>query len=585
MNPKTAESVDSAVLEPPREKVGVAALVRLLGAHRGALAWSSVLTITASLLRLAVPLLAMRAVENQDGRVAAIVALAALFALQAGASSVGAYLLQRTSESVVLRLRRALVPRLLSARVRLHDEHRVGDLLSRATTDVGAIREVVMRGLVDLLTGTVTIIGAMALMIWLDWRLFLLTVLPVTIGVALVFTVLAGIRAAALRAQASLGAFAADMERALSAIRTVKANNAEPREAKRIGGHADDSYTAGVRVAKLESLVTPAMELAANGSMLVVVLVGGMRVADGSTSLGQLVAFLMALMYTVMPLAGIFGIASMVQKGLASLGRIQEVVSAPAESGRTAPAAVPEPAATAPALEFRNVSFSYGRGLALSGASFQVEAGTFTALVGLSGAGKSTVFSLAERFYEPQDGEILINGVPVDRFPSPQAVRSRTALVEQSCPVLHGTLRENLVYGRPDATDEEIADVVHRVRLDGLIAKLPRGLDTLVGDHGSALSGGERQRVAIARAVLRRPGLLLLDEPTSALDPVNEAALSAVIKEVSTSCATLVIAHRISTIRQAEKIIVLDAGKVVGVGSHDDLVRDNTFYQALALSR
>ncbi|MBZ4318586.1 ABC transporter ATP-binding protein [Streptomyces huiliensis] len=597
------EKTPSGTPAPPTPSgARVADFVRLVVPHRAALAWSSLLTVAAALLRLAVPVLAMRAVQREGDRPVLLAALAALFVLQAGASSAGAYLLQRTSESVVLRLRNRLVPRLLFSRIGTHDTRRVGDLLSRATTDLTLIREVVMHGLVDLLTGTVTVVGAVGLMLWLDWRLFLLTVLPVTLATALVFSVLSGIRAATHRAQVSAGFFASDLERALSAIRTVKANNAEAREAERIGRHARDSYAAGVRVAALESLVSPAMELAANGSMVLVVLVGGLRAADGATTLPHLVAFLMAVMYAVMPLAAIFRTAGTIQKGLASLGRVREVESAPVEPGAgeaagsggpasAGRAAVPiaRPPGEPPALEFRNISFAYpaeggNPNPALSHVSFRVPPRSYCALVGLSGAGKSTVFSLVERFHEPQEGRILLHGVDVADFPSPQSVRARTALVEQNCPVLHGTLRENLVYGRPDATARDVADVLERVRLDGLVARLPRGLDSLVGEHGCALSGGERQRVAIARALLRKPALLLLDEPTSALDAVNEAALAEVVDEVSASCATLVIAHRMSTVRRAGRIVVLDAGRVVGTGSHADLVRGNSFYRALALS-
>lgn len=242
------------------------------------------------------------------------------------------------------------------------------------------------------------------------------------------------------------------------------------------------------------------------------------------------------------------------------------------------PGLVPD---SAPAIEFRDVWFGYGEAPVLRGVTFRVPARGHIALVGPSGAGKSTVLELTERFYEPDDGLISFGGRDVRTIPRTMA-RGWVNLVEQNTPVLHGTLRDNIVYAAPDAPEARIDEVVVAAGLRDLVDSLPAGLATPVGDHGVLLSGGERQRVAIARALLPRPAVLLLDEPTSQLDSVNERALTGVMRTIARQRALLVIAHRISTVRAADHIVVLREGQVIAEGSHDELLRTCAFYRGLA---
>jgi ATP-binding cassette subfamily C protein len=267
------------------------------------------------------------------------------------------------------------------------------------------------------------------------------------------------------------------------------------------------------------------------------------------------------------------------------VARIQETERLPIEPPDP-PGALPLAGAAPATVTFENVTFRYREEPPdiHRGVSFDIPAGGMTAFVGPSGAGKTTVFSLIERFYEVESGRILLDGIDVRDWPIAE-LRAAIGYVEQDAPVLSGPLRENLLYGAPDATEDELREVVATARLDGLVAQLPEGLDTAVGHRGTKLSGGERQRVAIARALLRRPRLLLLDEATSQLDAVNEAALRDTIADVADRTTVLVVAHRLSTVAMADRIVVMDAGEVRAVGTHRELVEGDPLYAELAATQ
>jgi ABC-type multidrug transport system fused ATPase/permease subunit len=329
-------------------------------------------------------------------------------------------------------------------------------------------------------------------------------------------------------------------------------------------------------------------ELAIQFAFLAVLATGAAQVATHAISVGTLVAFLMYILFLMGPISQLTVAVTQYQVGAAAVTRIEEARQLDAE-----PAAAAEP--TGPAgrssdgplsIRFEDVRFSYRPELpgAHQGVSFTVPAGGMTAFVGPSGAGKTTVFSLIERFYEPDAGRILADGTELRDWPL-TALRAAIGYVDQDAPVLSGTLRENLLFGAPEASAADLDQVLAVARLQELTARLPDGLDTFVGHRGTRLSGGERQRVAIARALLRHPRLLLLDEATSQLDAINEAALRDTITDVAQLITVLVVAHRLSTVTMADRIIVMDAGQVQATGTHAELVAASPLYAELAATQ
>ncbi|MEU7133429.1 ABC transporter ATP-binding protein [Streptomyces sp. NPDC046261] len=575
-----AEGEEEAEEEATR-RVGIRDLLRVTQGHRKALFLALALSLVAAAMGLAQPMLATKTINEFSHHrpyLLLTVVLGVVFVVEAIVSACAHYSLERTSEGIVLGLRQRLVGKLLRLPMRRYERHRLGDLLTRTTSDTTLLRDSLAYDLSEVVVGAFVIVGGISMMIWLDASLFLIVLVIVGAIGGLTMLLLAGIRKAVEDAQDSLGAMSAELERALSAIRTVRVMRAEDREQERIGRMARQAYEQNLQAAKRDAVVGPAMTLAMHGSMMAVLVVGGIRVAGGESSLADMVGFLLYITYISAPMANIFDVMATLQKGLAALQRIEAVAQQPGEDDATpAPAPVPAPPApdaATPAVELRDVGFGYEPGRpVLHDVSFTVPRNTHVALVGPSGAGKSTVFGLLARFHEPDRGQILLDGVDITTGMSREQCRSMMSLVEQNAPVLHGTLRENIAYARPEATDEELRRVITLASLDELVRRLPRGLDTPVGEHGDMLSGGERQRVAIARALLPRPRLLLLDEPTSQLDAANEAALTRTIEQITQECTLLVIAHRPSTIRAADAVVALESGRVVATGTHEEVAR------------
>ena len=576
-------------LRPHAGVLGIVALISLVGAGV-TLAQPALVSQVVSAVGEARPL---------TGLVVLLVALVVVGALVSGASQ---YLLQRTAEAVVRATRHELVGRLLRLPIAEYDTRRIGDLVSRVGSDTTLLRSVVTSGLVEGLAGAVVFVGAIVAMALLDPLLLGLTLLVVALATLVVVTLGGRIQRLALVAQTQVGVLAAGVARALPAIRTIRAARATEREVAALRSLADDTYATGVRLARVMALIEPVIGVALQAAFILVLAVGGYRVASGSLTVADLIAFILYLFLMVMPLGSVFSAYTSVQNALGAVIRIREITDLPEEDAGSEPAqpcddqpvrmplaAVNGPAgsrlegfgASVPLVEFDRVSFGYGSTPVLHEVSFAVPAGSRTAVVGPSGAGKTTLLSLLARFYDPSSGAIRLAGVDVADL-GREHVRSWLGYVEQDAPVLAGTIRENLVLGAPDASDEQCEHVLDQVRLTGILRRDPLGLAAQVGEDGILLSGGERQRLAIARALLAAPRLLLLDEPTSSLDSRNEVALREAVDAVAGERTLIIVAHRLATVADADQIVVMDAGRVQAVGRHAELLDTSPLYRELA---
>ncbi|MFD7118188.1 ABC transporter ATP-binding protein [Streptomyces sp. NPDC059922] len=582
----------SAPAQPPEPPATppLRVLLRYARPHRTVLLATLLLVLAASATGLVQPLVAQHVLDGlSDGRgvLGPVLLLAALVVLGAGLTGLQSWWQQRTSERVVRQIRRDLVFRLIRLRVPELDRRPPGDLISRVTSDSALVQNAATEGLVMVSNGVLSILGAVVLMGVVHLGLLGVTA-AVLIAVALVMVlVLPRIREAVARAQESVGAVGAALDRTLGAARTVKANGAEGRETERAGDAIEGAYRAGLAGARYVALVKVLSGVSIQAAFLAVLGVGGALVASGSLEASALIAFLLYVFYLASPVGSLVAGLSMLQQGLGAVGRIEQVKHMPVEDDvddlRDPRAIVAAPGA--PPVEFRDVRFSYpGRAPALRGISYTVPGGTQTALVGLSGAGKTTMFALLQRFHEPAAGQILIDGVDIATLPRSE-VRRRIAYVEQESPVMAGTIGDNLRYAATGASDEDIAEVLRLTRLDTLIDRLPDGLRTEVGNRGVTLSGGERQRLAIARALLRRPEVLLLDEATAQLDASNERALRDAVDQAARRCTVILIAHRLSTVTGADQIVVLEHGLVRAAGTHAELVEADVLYRELASSQ
>jgi ABC-type multidrug transport system fused ATPase/permease subunit len=579
-NPKSRE------YRGPRAKL--TDLLPYLKDHRRTLVLALALSVLGSLLALGQPLLIGQLItavqESLDTSVLAwlIVVLVITSAL---VNAFQYYLLYKTGEGVVLSTRKALIARMLRLPIWQYDRRRIGDLVSRVGSDSTLLKAVLTQGLVDALGGLIQFVGAIVVMAFIDPILLGTTLVVVSIAVGAISLTGRRIRSATTKAQMRVGEMSAAVERALSAIRTIRASRAEERETEEIYKSAEAAYDQGLSIARLSAVVAPIAQVAFNSAFIIVLGLGGLRVASGSTTIASLVTFVILLVFMIGPLISAFGAYTSIMGALGALARIKEIMILDEEE--TGSDNVPRKSTNSTAIEFQNVHFHYAPDEGeesddiITGIDINIARGARVALVGPSGAGKSTIFSLIERFYEPTEGRILLDGQPVTEF-SRESLRQQLGYVEQDAPVLAGSLKDNLLLGKADATDEELESVLRQVNLSEVLKRDTKGLGAQVGEDGIMLSGGERQRLAIARALLASPEILLLDESTSALDGPNEQRMREAIDAVAHDRTLLVIAHRLSTVVDSDQIIVLEHGKVVGIGTHSELVKTTPLYADLA---
>lgn len=561
---------------------------------RAALIAVVVLSIVGAVASLVQPVLVNGVIEAVGaGHALApfIVGLVAVVLLSSVVGAVQQYLLGRTAETMVRSLRHALLDRLLRLPTSSYGRHRTGDLVSRVGADTDSVRAALTGGIVDAVGGVLVIVGSAAAMIWLDPLLFVVALGVLAGAIVTVVAASGKIQELSRRVRESTGAMSSGVERALSALTTVRAAGATDSEAAALKDDADRAWRASLRSVRLEAILWPMSGLAVQVAFLVVLGLGGARVAAGELSVANLVAFLMFLFMLMMPVGQLFGAITSVAEALGALARIDEVMSEDPEDAADSPVpgARPDLSGAVPAVEFDGVVFAHDDAEqrptpnrpVLDGVSFVADAGRTTALVGPSGAGKSTILALIERLHDPRRGIVRVGGADV-RDLDRSNLRRHIAYVEQSVPVLAGTIRANLTLGLADVPDDRCRSALASVRLLDRIDAHGDGLDATLGDRGIGLSGGERQRLAIARALLSDRPLLLLDEPTASLDSRNERALQAAIDTASRSRTVIIVAHRLATVAGADRIVVVDEGRVRATGTHRELMELSDLYRDLA---
>jgi ABC-type multidrug transport system fused ATPase/permease subunit len=605
-------------------------LVPYLLAQKGLLALALVLGAVSALAALLQPVFVGQIIERVQSAsplgllVGGLIALVVISAILDGLQH---YTLQRMGEGVVLHARKSLISKILFLPIPEFDRRRSGDMVSRIGSDTTLLRAVLTQGFVEAMSGLLVFFGALIGMLIIDPILFLATFAVLAVALLVVVYVSGRMRPIVTQAQEKVGDLAASVDRAISGVRTIRAAGAAEREAQVITGQAESAYSLGLKIAKLSAFVVPVSFIALQASFLVVLGFGGYRVATGATTIAQLVMFIIFVFLMITPLGQAFGAIAAINQALGALGRIRDITSLETEAQNDAANSPSQRVVSlaearvpgAPAITLENVHFTYrsaapermdvrelvrgARGSArrelealppqivetpvLHGVSFSVPRGSRVALVGPSGAGKSTVLSLIERFSDPDSGRVLFDGADLRELDRAE-LRAQLGYVEQDAPVLAGTVRDNLTLGAPNVSDEDCEKVLESVNLSQLVnrtaehAGLETGLDAQVGEHGILLSGGEKQRLAIARTLLGAAPVLLLDESTASLDGVNERLMREALDAVAVGRTMLVIAHRLSTVVDSDLIVVLDEGKVVGQGTHDELVKTVPLYQELA---
>lgn len=509
-----------------------------------------------------------------------VTVLAVLLVAGTAIGLVEGILLGTLAERIILATRTGMVRHLLRVRVGELDRRPAGEMVARVTSDTLLIREAATTSIVYGVNGAISLIGSLVLMAVLDVPLLVTSLLVVLVVAVLAMLLMPGLAKAQEEAQAEIGDMGGRLEGVLRALRTVKASRAEDRETVRIGDYARRSAVKAVRAVRIEAV---AWTITGGGLNLAVMLVlgfGAYRVASGALEVSALVAFLLYLFGLMWPVMMLTMSATALTSGLAAAARIHEVTSLELEPDGPADADAPRATSGPDVVALDEVRFRYlpDAELALDGVSLHIPRRGHTAIVGPSGAGKTTVFSLLLRFADPEQGELRLDGVDYRSWPLPE-LRRRIAYVEQDTPLVPDTLRENLAYAAPEASEDGLWEALDVVRMADRVRALPDGLDTEIAP--ATVSGGERQRIALARALVAEPEILLLDEVTAQLDGLTEAAVAEGIRRQAGRGAVVTIAHRLSTVLDADQIVVLEEGRVRAIGSHQDLLAADELYAEL----
>lgn len=489
------------------------------------------------------------------------------------------YLLEWTGQRIMHDIRMNLSRRMLSQGVGFFDRHPIGRLLTRVTNDIENLNEMFKSVAVTVFKNFVILLGIVGILLYMDWRLALLSLsfVPIIFGLALLFSRMAREAFRELRAKiAKMNGF---LQERITGMRSVQLFATEPHQKGVYGTITHENYLAGMKQVRVFAVFMPLLELIAATAIALLVWYGGGKVIQERITLGALVAFISYMQMFFKPIRDISEKYNIMQASMASTERIFEFMDLREE--------VPEarspssPPSAAGRLQFRNVSFSYNPGRpVLHDISFEVRPGEMVAVVGATGAGKSTVINLIERFYDPSKGAVLLDGVDLRQWATPE-LRKHLGLVLQDVFIFSGRLRDNISLGREEVGPEEVERAARAVNAEGFIGRLAGGFDQELGEGGSNLSTGERQLLSFARALATNPKVLILDEATSSVDPGTEQLIQQAIFEMTRSRTTLVVAHRLSTIRKADRILVMHHGRIVEEGDHEGLMARRSIYYKL----
>jgi ABC-type multidrug transport system fused ATPase/permease subunit len=511
-----------------------------------------------------------------DAIVALFVGSAVLYLVCSAAQT---YLVNWTGQRALADLRIQGFRHLQEQPVAFYEKRPAGVLISRLTNDVDALSSLVTDTVITLFGATLTLIGSIVILLTFDVELALITFLIFPVMAVGSFLFRLASADAYRRTRETIGAITAYLQETLSGVRVVRAFAQEPRHLRRFDELNDENRAANLVTVKLNAAYFPAVELLGAIGTVVVLVVGGAQVVSGELTPGVLVGFIAALSGFFDPIGQLSQVYTTYQSGMAALDKIFELLDTEPEL-TDAPDAIALPP-IAGAIRFEDVSFAYGEGAyALQDVDLDVPPGQTVALVGATGAGKSTLAKLVARFYDPTSGRVLVDGHDL-RGVTARSLRSQLGIVPQEAFLFSGTIAETLSFGRPGPTPEELEAAARAVGLWDVVERLPAGLDTEVGERGVQLSAGQRQLVAFARALVADPRVLVLDEATSNVDLHTEARIEQALRRLLAGRTAIVIAHRLSTIRRAGRIVVLDGGRVVEQGTHEELMEAGGAYRAL----
>jgi len=540
------------------------------------------LSVISTLVSLVIPLFTKSAVDSfsvSSISWAQISGMAIAFIGMAIGSGVSIYLLNYAGQRVVAGIRDRLWKKLLVLPVSYYDNNETGDTISRMTNDTAVIKGLITEHMSGFITGIISIIGSVVVLLYMDWRMTLIMFSVFPLAFLILFPLGRQMFLISKGLQTETAGFTAVLNRVLSEIRLVKAANAEPGEYAEGSKGIGKLFQFGLKEGRIQAMMSPLISFVMLMLFVVLFGYGGMRVSSGAITAGQLVAFMLYLFQIVMPITQITQFFTQMQKAMGATDTILKVLDHVEEKPHAGDAVKD----ASQSLHLEQVAFSYKEGEpVLKNVSFTMEAGKVTAIVGPSGSGKTTMFSLLERFYKPQSGSIKLGSDSIEKF-SLVSWRSQIGYVSQESPLIAGTIRDNICYGMErEVSLEELKQAARMAYADGFIEELPNQYETEVGERGIKLSGGQRQRIAIARALLRNPKILMLDEATSSLDSKSEVVVQHALQNLMQGRTTLVIAHRLSTVVDADQIVFLDKGKVTGRGTHQELLESHEMYREFA---